>query len=106
MCTTCGCGQADTAQQSERMVRIEQDILADNNHYAEHNRERLQGHGIRCLNLMSSPGAGKTTLLAFVSEIKRSGPPLSVIDKLDVESEMAGDLRRCYRKGGERLATT
>lgn len=46
-----------------RMVRIEQDILAENNRYAAANRGYLAQHGILALNLVSSPGSGKTTLL-------------------------------------------
>jgi hydrogenase nickel incorporation protein HypB len=46
-----------------RMVRIERDILAKNNIYAQQNRDYLTEHGIFALNLVSSPGSGKTTLL-------------------------------------------
>lgn len=48
---------------ASRRVRIEQDILAKNNRYADDNRRYLTGHGIFMLNLVSSPGSGKTTLL-------------------------------------------
>ncbi|PPC90810.1 MAG: hydrogenase accessory protein HypB [Methylobacter sp.] len=46
-----------------RMVRIEQDILAENNRYAAQNRGFLAERSILALNLVSSPGSGKTTLL-------------------------------------------
>lgn len=46
-----------------RMVKIERDILAKNNHQADANRRYLAEHGIFALNLVSSPGSGKTTLL-------------------------------------------
>jgi len=46
-----------------RRVRVEQDILAANDAYAERNRKRLREGGIFALNLVSSPGSGKTTLL-------------------------------------------
>ena len=46
-----------------RMVQIEQDILAKNNAYAQQNRQALAERGIFALNLVSSPGSGKTTLL-------------------------------------------
>jgi hydrogenase nickel incorporation protein HypB len=45
------------------MVQIEQDILAENNHYAAINRQFFDQHGVLALNLVSSPGSGKTTLL-------------------------------------------
>lgn len=58
MCTICGCGQG-----KKRLVQVEQDLLARNNHYAEINRRYLAERGIFALNLVSSPGSGKTTLL-------------------------------------------
>lgn len=48
---------------SERIMVLEQ-ILGENDRLAEANRSMLASHGIRTVNLMSSPGAGKTTLLA------------------------------------------
>ena len=38
-------------------------LLAANNHQAEHNDEHFLSWDLLCLNLMSSPGAGKTALL-------------------------------------------
>ena len=38
-------------------------LLAANQHQAEHNQEHFQAWNVLCLNLMSSPGAGKTALL-------------------------------------------
>lgn len=38
-------------------------LLAANQHQAEHNREHFDGWDLLCLNVMSSPGAGKTSLL-------------------------------------------
>jgi hydrogenase nickel incorporation protein HypB len=46
-----------------RMLRIEQDILSQNDAHAAQNRIALQQRGIFALNLVSSPGAGKTALL-------------------------------------------
>ena len=48
---------------SVQTVTIEQNILAANDTFAQNVRAMLTQHGIRTLNLMSSPGAGKTTLL-------------------------------------------
>lgn len=45
-------------------VMVLEKILSENDRLADENRAELQGHGIRTVNLMSSPGAGKTTLLA------------------------------------------
>ena len=48
---------------NDRVMVLEK-ILSENDRLADENRAELQGHGIRTVNLMSSPGAGKTTLLA------------------------------------------
>ena len=58
MCGTCGCGET-----AARTVRLEVDVLAKNDHLAEHNRAWLRERGMHCVNVMSSPGSGKTTLL-------------------------------------------
>jgi len=46
-----------------RVVQIEQALLAKNARLAERNRGWFEGRRVLALNLMSSPGAGKTTLL-------------------------------------------
>jgi len=38
-------------------------LLAANQHQAEHNRDHFDAWDLLCLNVMSSPGAGKTSLL-------------------------------------------
>ena len=38
-------------------------LLAANQHQADHNREHFDAWRLLCLNVMSSPGAGKTSLL-------------------------------------------
>ncbi len=48
---------------SERVMVLE-NILGENDRIANDNRSDLARHGIRTVNLMSSPGAGKTSLLA------------------------------------------
>jgi hydrogenase nickel incorporation protein HypB len=71
MCQTCGCaitpGSAhltlDQHSGAGRVVQVLQDLLADNDRVAQHNREHFNEHGVLAINLMSSPGAGKTALL-------------------------------------------
>jgi hydrogenase nickel incorporation protein HypB len=62
------------------MVKIERDILAKNNDYADENRRHLSAHGIFALNLVSSPGSGKTTLLVKTIEALGGAQPLAVIE--------------------------
>ena len=63
-----------------RMVKIERDILAANNRWAEQNRRYFSAHGIFALNLVSSPGSGKTTLLVNTIERMRDQFPIAVIE--------------------------
>src|SRR5262249_29103751 len=69
MCATCGCGEEHHHEDTHdhphphRIVRIEQDVLAKNDHLAQHNREWLRSRRVFAINLMSAPGAGKTALL-------------------------------------------
>jgi hydrogenase nickel incorporation protein HypB len=63
-----------------RMVKIERDILAKNNSYADDNRQYSAQHGIFVLNLVSSPGSGKTTLLVKSIDALNGGLPLAVIE--------------------------
>ncbi|MFZ2302921.1 MAG: hydrogenase nickel incorporation protein HypB [Gallionella sp.] len=63
-----------------RRVKVERDILAMNNAYAQENRSYFIGHGIFTLNLVSSPGSGKTTLLVKTIEALNGSLPLAVIE--------------------------
>jgi hydrogenase nickel incorporation protein HypB len=46
-----------------RRITVRERVMARNDEIAADVRERLARHGVRALNLVSSPGAGKTTLL-------------------------------------------
>src|SRR5688572_18073656 len=59
-------------------LKLEQAVLAKNDHLADHNRNWLASRGLTAINVMSSPGAGKTTLLERT--IIDSGLTLSVIE--------------------------
>lgn len=48
---------------TSRVIEIRKPLLGKNAEQAKRNRERFRQHGIRVINLLSSPGAGKTTLL-------------------------------------------
>jgi hydrogenase nickel incorporation protein HypB len=74
-------------------MRIEKDILAKNDRYAQENRNRLNEAGVFALNLVSSPGSGKTTLLVKTIEALKSRMPLSVIEG-DQETSIDAELIR------------
>lgn len=105
MCLTCGCGtnvvfirgkqargsgnakapirirlDAATPSETSRIIKLEQDILAKNDGFADKNRTLFSTNGILALNLVSSPGSGKTTLLVKTLEALKGKTPLAVIE--------------------------
>ncbi len=97
MCGTCGCGNALTRPgqaatklgalqyraavgTEARRIRVEQDLLAQNDQFAAQNRAQLAARDALALNLVSSPGSGKTTLLVRTLESLRGKVPLAVIE--------------------------
>jgi hydrogenase nickel incorporation protein HypB len=91
MCDSCGCGQPGDASFSSsnhhhdhdhdhahdhnhdasdhehlpdgRVIKVQKDILGENNRIAERNRGYLDALESCCYNIVGSPGSGKTTLL-------------------------------------------
>ena len=63
-----------------RKLKIEQDILSQNDAYAAQNRQRLAAQGIFALNLLSSPGSGKTSVLVKTIAMLHGQTPLAVIE--------------------------
>lgn len=66
-----------------RAIKLETDILGENNRIARRNRHHFAAHEVTALNLVSSPGSGKTTLLcATIEALKVRSPhlPVSVIE--------------------------
>jgi len=87
MCGICGCGQTDQKHShqhdhadTERLIKVEQDLLSKNNNYAEQNRAYFKQHNIFTINLVSSPGAGKTTLLVETIKALKEQFPIAVIE--------------------------
>ena len=69
MCTVCGC--SPRTLENKHLIKVEQDILNQNNQQAAKNRNYLNAQGVFSLNLVSSPGAGKTSLLEHtIRELK------------------------------------
>ncbi|ROR32529.1 hydrogenase nickel incorporation protein HypB [Inmirania thermothiophila] len=123
MCGVCGCGEGEVRIEGEahghdhhhgpghghgpahahapgldpaRMLRIEQDLLAKNDAYAEANRRRLAQLGVLALNLVSSPGAGKTTLLVETLRRLAGRVPAAVIEG---DQETSADADRIRATG-------
>ncbi len=108
MCVVCGCGSTGTLEagaegvqvdprtgdlhfgagaarvsvpgmSAARAIRLEQDVLGENNRLAAQNRAHFASHGVHALNLVSSPGSGKTTLLcATIHALRERAPPWAV----------------------------
>lgn len=109
MCDTCGCnitsgnrhlieGQGKLAQTEDgrQSISVLQNLLAENDHEAAHNRQHFDQHGVLAINLMSSPGSGKTTLLEATIEALGDELRMAVIEG-DLETE--NDAERIRAKG-------
>jgi hydrogenase nickel incorporation protein HypB len=74
----------------ERVSVLER-IFTENDRAAETNRESFDAHGIRCVNLMSSPGAGKTSLLVHsLRHLRERGVRAGVVEG-DIETSIDAD---------------
>jgi hydrogenase nickel incorporation protein HypB len=83
-----------------RTLRIERDILAKNNGFADANRRRLRQAGVFAVNLMSSPGSGKTSLLVRTITDLNGRRPLAVIEG---DQQTANDAERIRRTGAKAI---
>ncbi|WP_018391458.1 hydrogenase nickel incorporation protein HypB [Ancylobacter sp. FA202] len=64
----------------QRLVELEDRILAKNDAYAARNRTRFGAGGVFALNLLAGPGAGKTTLLVETLKALGGRVPAAVIE--------------------------
>ena len=74
---------SDLIQSAQRTIRLEADVLGENDRVAAANRAHFAAHGVTAFNLVSSPGSGKTSLLVATIERLRAahpGLPLAVIE--------------------------
>lgn len=74
---------------TERVEVLER-IFGENDKTAAANRARLAGHGVRAVNLMSSPGAGKTMLLRQTLARLRGEKRIGIIEG-DIETSLDAD---------------
>ena len=79
-------------------IIIAQNILAANDTIAQEVQQSLATHGIRTINVMSSPGAGKTTLLERTIARLRGEMAIGVIEG-DIET--SADAERIETAGAE-----
>jgi hydrogenase nickel incorporation protein HypB len=81
-----GAGRAGVSvpgMSAERVIRLEADVLGENDRLASLNRAHFASHGVTAYNLVSSPGAGKTHLLCTTITAlarRRPGLPIAVIE--------------------------
>ena len=79
-------------------ITIAQNILAANDTIAQEVQQSLATHGIRTINVMSSPGAGKTTLLERTIARLHGEMAIGVIEG-DIET--SADAERIETAGAE-----
>jgi hydrogenase nickel incorporation protein HypB len=109
MCDTCGCnitqgnrhlieegGKHAHAEDGSVAVEVLQNLLSENDHQANHNREHFDRHQLLAINLMSSPGSGKTRLLETTIDKLGQKYRIAVVEG-DLETE--NDAERIREKG-------
>jgi len=109
MCDTCGCnitsgnnhlikpgGKLSLVGNGKTSVSVLKNLMSENDHIAEHNREHFDRHGVLAINLMSSPGSGKTALLEATILQLKDKYRIAVIEG-DLETE--NDAERIRRHG-------
>ena len=83
----------------ERAIRIEQDVLGENNRHAVANRAHFTSHGVLALNLVSSPGSGKTTLLCKTIEALKERDPALMVAVIEGDQQTSNDADRIRATG-------
>jgi len=82
-----------------RAVKLETDILGENNRIARHNRQHFEAHGVTALNLVSSPGSGKTTLLCATIEALKARAPQLAVSVIEGDQQTSFDADRIRATG-------
>jgi len=83
----------------ERTIRLEADILGENNRVAARNRSHFAAHSVNALNLLSSPGSGKTTLLCATIDALRARHPALAISVIEGDQQTSFDAERIRTTG-------
>ena len=82
-----------------RAIRLEQDVLGENNRLAAQNRAHFASHGVHALNLVSSPGSGKTTLLCATIHALRERAPQLAVGVIEGDQQTSNDADRIRATG-------
>jgi len=127
MCVVCGCNSSESPQSAPstsvhpatgdldfgagtarvsvpglsqaRTIKLEADVLGANNTVAAQNRAHFAAHGVRALNLVSSPGSGKTTLLCATIEALRQRAPDVSVAVIEGDQQTSFDAERIRATG-------
>jgi hydrogenase nickel incorporation protein HypB len=84
---------------AERAIRLEADVLGQNDRVARANRAHFAAHGVAALNLVSSPGAGKTTLLVNTIVALRERAPTLQVGVIEGDQQTSRDADRIRATG-------
>ena len=68
-----------------RKIDLQEGILDENDHIAQHVREHMTDHGILVVNEMGAPGVGKTTTLKNIFKHMTLKP---YVIEGDIESDL------------------
>jgi hydrogenase nickel incorporation protein HypB len=82
-----------------RAIKLETDILGENNRIAHQNRHHFEAHGVTALNLVSSPGSGKTTLLCATIEALKAREPALHVAVIEGDQQTSFDADRIRATG-------
>lgn len=82
-----------------RAIKIETDVLGENNRIAAQNRAHFAGHGVAAYNLVSSPGSGKTTLLCATIQALREREPGLPVAVIEGDQQTSNDADRIRATG-------
>jgi len=89
-------GDHHSPASGQRLIRLEEDILGNNNLMASRNRGYFEAKKVVALNLMSSPGSGKTTLLEKTILALEDKRPVAVIEG---DQQTLNDAERIQKAG-------
>lgn len=97
-----GAGEARVSvpgMSAERAIKLEADVLGENNRVAAHNRAHFVAHGVTALNLVSSPGSGKTSLLCATIKLLKQYEPDIELAVIEGDQQTSHDADRIRATG-------